>query len=183
MHLVFARTTPPFRGLVTGSSKPYVCRGESGKTHPGELSLVGLMGVLWGLKRPPLRVNQPQVASTSLRLTHAGHSRSRPERGPCDWRLLARCQHWNFPIDDNIGIASDITIYHMESPDNKVWVCIYHCTQNDYRTELYYLRIIFGNSCSVITEPICFWNWWVSVSSVSTGLPNPLPNCCGNYVR
>ena len=34
----------------------------------------------------------------------------------------------------------------------------YHYTQKDYRTELYYFRIIFGNSCSVITEPICFWN-------------------------
>ena len=33
-----------------------------------------------------------------------------------------------------------------------------HYTQKDYRTELYYFRIIFGNSCSVITEPICFWN-------------------------
>ena len=35
---------------------------------------------------------------------------------------------------------------------------VYHYTQKDYRTELYYFRIIFGNSCSVITEPICFWN-------------------------
>ena len=35
---------------------------------------------------------------------------------------------------------------------------IYHYTQNEYRTELYSFRIIFGNSCSVITEPICFWN-------------------------
>ena len=34
----------------------------------------------------------------------------------------------------------------------------YHYTQKDQRTELYYFRIIFGNSCSVITEPICFWN-------------------------
>ena len=33
-----------------------------------------------------------------------------------------------------------------------------HHAQKDYRTELYYFRIIFGNSCSVITEPICFWN-------------------------
>ena len=29
---------------------------------------------------------------------------------------------------------------------------------NDYRTELYCFWIIFGNSCSVITEPNCFWN-------------------------
>ena len=28
----------------------------------------------------------------------------------------------------------------------------------DCRTELYYFRNICGNSCSVITEPICFWN-------------------------
>ena len=35
---------------------------------------------------------------------------------------------------------------------------LYHYTQKDYRTELYYFRIIFGNSRSVITEPICFWN-------------------------
>ena len=35
---------------------------------------------------------------------------------------------------------------------------VYHYTQKDYRTELYYFRIIFGNSCSVITEPICFRN-------------------------
>ena len=34
----------------------------------------------------------------------------------------------------------------------------YHYTENDYRTELYYFRIIFGNFCSVITEPNCFWN-------------------------
>ena len=35
----------------------------------------------------------------------------------------------------------------------------HHYTQKDYRTELYYFRIIFGNSCSVITEPNCFWNY------------------------
>ena len=34
----------------------------------------------------------------------------------------------------------------------------YHYTQNDHRTELYYFRIIFSNSRSVITELICFWN-------------------------
>ena len=49
----------------------------------------------------------------------------------------------------------------------------YQYTQNDYRTELYYFRIIFGNSASVITEPNCFWNYLVSVISVSRGLPNP----------
>ena len=59
----------------------------------------------------------------------------------------------------------------------------YHHTQNDYRTELYYLQIILGNFCSVITEPNCFWNYLVSVRSVSRGLPNPLPNCFGNYLR
>ena len=32
------------------------------------------------------------------------------------------------------------------------------CMQKDYRTELYYFRIIYGNSCSVMTEPIRFWN-------------------------
>ena len=37
-------------------------------------------------------------------------------------------------------------------------ILVYHHTQNNYRTELYYFRIIFGNSRSVITEPICFWN-------------------------
>ena len=36
--------------------------------------------------------------------------------------------------------------------------CVYHYTQNDYRTELYHFRIFFGNFCSVITEPICLWN-------------------------
>ena len=41
-------------------------------------------------------------------------------------------------------------------------------------------EFIFGNSCSVITEPNCFWNYLVSVRSVSRGLPNPLPNCFGN---
>ena len=60
---------------------------------------------------------------------------------------------------------------------------VYHYTQNDYRTELYYFRIIFGNSCSVITEPNCFWNCLVSVRSVSRGFPDPLPNCFGNYIR
>ena len=59
----------------------------------------------------------------------------------------------------------------------------YLYTQNDYRTELHYFRIIFGNSCSVITEPNCFWNYLVLVRSVSRGLPNPLPNCFGNYVQ
>ena len=49
-------------------------------------------------------------------------------------------------------------------------------TQSDYRTELYYFRILFGNSCSVIIEPNCFWIYLVSVRSVSRGLPNPLPN-------
>ena len=44
--------------------------------------------------------------------------------------------------------------FYMWTP--KIWD--YHYTQNDYRTELYYFRIIFGNSHSVITEPICFWN-------------------------
>ena len=49
----------------------------------------------------------------------------------------------------------------------------YHYTQKDYRTELNYFRIIFGNSCSVITEPNCFWNELVSVIIANTGLPNP----------
>ena len=48
----------------------------------------------------------------------------------------------------------------------------YHYTQNDYRTALYYSRIIFGNFCSVITEPNCFWNYLVAVISVSSRLPN-----------
>ena len=51
-----------------------------------------------------------------------------------------------------------------------------HNTQKNYRTELYYFRIIFGSFCSVITEPICFWNYLVAVSSVSAGLPNSLWN-------
>ena len=55
--------------------------------------------------------------------------------------------------------------------------------RNDYRTELYYFQITFGNSCSVNTEPICFWNYLVSVRSESRGLPNPLPNCFWNYIR
>ena len=55
----------------------------------------------------------------------------------------------------------------------------YYYTQNDYRTELYYFRIIFGSSRSAITEPKCFWNYSVSVRRVSRGLPNPLPNCLG----
>ena len=59
----------------------------------------------------------------------------------------------------------------------------YHYTQNDNRTDVYYFRITFGNSCSVITEPNCFWNYLVSVRSVSRGLLNPLPNCFGNYIR
>ena len=42
-------------------------------------------------------------------------------------------------------------------------------TQNDYWTELYYFIIIFGNSCSVITELTCFWNCLVSIRSVSKG--------------
>ena len=49
----------------------------------------------------------------------------------------------------------------------------YHYTQNYYRTELYYFSINFGNSCSAITEPNCFWNCPVSVRTVSIGLPNP----------
>ena len=59
----------------------------------------------------------------------------------------------------------------------------YHYTQNDYRTELYYFSINFGNSCSVITEPNCFWNYLGSVRSVSTGLPNSRPNSFGNAIR
>ena len=58
----------------------------------------------------------------------------------------------------------------------------YHYTQNDYRTELYYFQIIFCNSCSVITEPNCLWNYMVSVRSVSRGLSNPLSNCSGNCI-
>ena len=46
---------------------------------------------------------------------------------------------------------------------------VYHYTQKDYRTELYYFRIIFGNSCSVITEPKCFWNCLVSLRIVNRG--------------
>ena len=49
----------------------------------------------------------------------------------------------------------------------------YTYTQMDYRTELYYFQCIFGNYCSVITEPICFWNSFVSEISLSTGLLNP----------
>ena len=49
------------------------------------------------------------------------------------------------------------------SPDHSSHCCgglfpQYHYTQKDYRTELYYYRIIFGNSCSMSTEPNCFWN-------------------------
>ena len=50
------------------------------------------------------------------------------------------------------------------------WCQSVHYTQNDYRTELYYFRIIFGNSCSVITEPNRFWNCLVSVTSVSRAI-------------
>ena len=28
-----------------------------------------------------------------------------------------------------------------------------------YRTKLHYLNVILGNFCSVIIEPICFWNY------------------------
>ena len=39
------------------------------------------------------------------------------------------------------------------------WVSLlYHYTQHEYRTELYYFRIIVGNSCYVIARPYCFWN-------------------------
>ena len=48
---------------------------------------------------------------------------------------------------------------------------------------IYYFRIIFGNSCSEITDPNCFWNYLGSVRSVRRGLPNLLPNCFGNYVQ
>ena len=49
----------------------------------------------------------------------------------------------------------------------------YHYIQKISRTALYYFRIIFGNSCSAITEPNCFWNYLVLVRTVSIGLPNP----------
>ena len=58
-----------------------------------------------------------------------------------------------------------------------------HYTQHDYRTKLYYFRIIFGNFCSGIPDLKCFWNCLVSVGSVSRGLPNPLPNCFRNSIR
>ena len=48
----------------------------------------------------------------------------------------------------------------------------YHCTQQDYRTELYWIQVIFGNSSSVITEPICFWKYLVLAISETSGLPN-----------
>ena len=54
---------------------------------------------------------------------------------------------------------------------------------NDFWTELLYFQIIFGNSCSVITEPNCFWNYLLLVRSVSRGLPNPWPNCFRNSFR
>ena len=41
-----------------------------------------------------------------------------------------------------LGHCTEITITHKKITEPK----------------LYYFRIIFGNSCSVITEPICFWN-------------------------
>ena len=63
-----------------------------------------------------------------------------------------------------------------KSPARLLLSRVDHYTQKDYRTELYYFRIIFGNSCSVITEPICCWNYLVAVTSVSTGLPNSLWN-------
>ena len=59
---------------------------------------------------------------------------------------------------------------------------VYHYRQHDYRTELYYFRVLFGNSCSVIAERICFWNSLVSVSSVSRGLPSPLPNLLAGII-
>ena len=61
-----------------------------------------------------------------------------------------------------------------------VWLVL---TYNEYRTEFYYFWVIFGSSWSMITEPICLWNKLVSVNDVSTRLPNPLPNCFGNYIR
>ena len=45
-----------------------------------------------------------------------------------------------------------------------------------------FFQINFGNSCSVITELNCFWNYLVSARSVSRGLPNRLPNCFWNYL-
>ena len=57
----------------------------------------------------------------------------------------------------------------------------YHCTQNDYRTELYYFRIIFGNSCSVITEPNCFWNLLGLGTKCVQRITEPLPNCFGDF--
>ena len=57
---------------------------------------------------------------------------------------------------------------------------IYHYTQNNFWTELfYYFWIIFHYSPSVITEQICFWNYLVSARSVSRGLPNPYWNVLG----
>ena len=73
--------------------------------------------------------------------------------------------------------------YWVYSSQNRYTLCCrITITQRDYRTELYYFQIIFGNSCSVITEPNCFWNHLISVRSVSRGLPNPLPNCLGNCI-
>ena len=67
----------------------------------------------------------------------------------------------------------------------KSWTKIDNTITHKRITEpnFYFFRIIFGNSCSMITEPNGFWNYLVSVRSVSRGFPNPLPNCFGNYVR
>ena len=48
----------------------------------------------------------------------------------------------------------------------------YHYTENDYRTELYYFRIIFVNSCSVM----CFHNDFVSEGgwNLATYVPEAL---------
>ena len=63
-----------------------------------------------------------------------------------------------------------------------------HYAQNYYRTELIIFELfsvipVLGNSRSTITEPNCFWNYLVTARSVSRGLPNPLPNGFGIYVR
>ena len=66
-----------------------------------------------------------------------------------------------------------IALFEHPLPHNVSTAPGYHYTPNGFRTELYSFGLVFGNSCSVITEPICFWNDLVSVVSASSGLPNP----------
>ena len=80
--------------------------------------------------------------------------------------LTFPCIHCSWHVVCTSQMSSDHKACHTKESK-------YHYAQNDYRTELYYSRIILGNSCSVITEPNCFWNYMVSVGSVSRGPPNP----------